>query len=91
MADWRKLTIQVLLADGKIDNTEVKFLKKELWADKKIDEDVGPPEISSPACSSYDTQKSVGAASNKSHDRGLSGGLHPSVRRGPRKREAPEG
>ena len=39
MADWRKLTIQVLLADGKIDNTEVKILKKELWADKKIDED----------------------------------------------------
>jgi hydrogenase maturation factor HypE len=39
MADWRKLTIQVLLADGVIDTTEVKILRKELFADKKIDAD----------------------------------------------------
>jgi uncharacterized tellurite resistance protein B-like protein len=39
MADWRKLTVQVLLADGKIDDTEVKILRKELWADGKIDKD----------------------------------------------------
>jgi tellurite resistance protein len=39
MADWRKLAVAVLLADGKIDDNEVKVLKKELWADGKIDED----------------------------------------------------
>ena len=37
MADWRKLAINTLLADGKIDDDEVKALKKELWADDKID------------------------------------------------------
>jgi uncharacterized tellurite resistance protein B-like protein len=39
MADWRKLAIGAILADGKIDETEVKVLKKELWADGKIDRD----------------------------------------------------
>jgi uncharacterized membrane protein YebE (DUF533 family) len=39
MADWRKLVINAILADGKIDETEVKVLKKELWADGKIDRD----------------------------------------------------
>jgi uncharacterized tellurite resistance protein B-like protein len=39
MADWRKFAIEALLADGKIDETEVKILKKELWADGKIDAD----------------------------------------------------
>jgi uncharacterized tellurite resistance protein B-like protein len=39
MADWRKLAVQVLLADGVIDDTEVKILRKELWADGKIDKD----------------------------------------------------
>ena len=37
MADWRKLAINTLLADGKIDDDEVKALKKELWEDGKID------------------------------------------------------
>jgi uncharacterized membrane protein YebE (DUF533 family) len=37
MADWRKLAVAALLADGKIDDTEVKVLKKELWEDGKID------------------------------------------------------
>jgi uncharacterized membrane protein YebE (DUF533 family) len=37
MADWRKVAIAALLADGKIDETEVKVLKKELYADGKID------------------------------------------------------
>jgi hypothetical protein len=37
MADWRKFTIAALLADGKIDDTEVKVIKKELYADGKID------------------------------------------------------
>jgi uncharacterized tellurite resistance protein B-like protein len=39
MADWRKLAVEAILADGKIDETEVKVLKKELWADGKIDRD----------------------------------------------------
>ena len=39
MADWRKLAINTLLADGKIDDDEVKALKKELWEDGKIDDD----------------------------------------------------
>jgi hypothetical protein len=37
MADFRKLSIAALLADGKIDNTEVKVIRKELYADGKID------------------------------------------------------
>jgi uncharacterized membrane protein YebE (DUF533 family) len=38
MADWRKLAISALLADGVIDDTEVKVLKKELYADGVIDQ-----------------------------------------------------
>jgi hypothetical protein len=42
MADWRKLSVQLVLADGVIDDEEVKILKKELWADRHIDkEEVG--------------------------------------------------
>jgi uncharacterized membrane protein YebE (DUF533 family) len=37
MADWRKVAIAALLADGIIDETEVKVLRKELYADGKID------------------------------------------------------
>ena len=39
MADWRKLAMAAILADGKIDDTEVKILRKELFGDKKIDDD----------------------------------------------------
>ncbi len=37
MADWRKLAINTLLADGKIDDDEIRALRKELWEDGKID------------------------------------------------------
>jgi uncharacterized membrane protein YebE (DUF533 family) len=39
MADWRKLAKAALLADGTIDDAEVKVLRKELFADGKIDPD----------------------------------------------------
>jgi hypothetical protein len=39
MAEFDKLAIALTLADGKIDDDEVKILKKELWADGKIDDD----------------------------------------------------
>src|SRR5438132_13764915 len=39
MADWRKLAMAAILADGKIDDTEVKILRKELFGDRKIDDD----------------------------------------------------
>jgi hypothetical protein len=39
MADWRKLAMAAFLADGKIDDREVRILRKELWADGKIDMD----------------------------------------------------
>ena len=39
MADWRQVALSAFLADGVIDDTEVKILKKELWADGKIDKD----------------------------------------------------
>ena len=39
MANWRKVALAAFLADGVIDDTEVKILKKELWADGKIDKD----------------------------------------------------
>jgi uncharacterized membrane protein YebE (DUF533 family) len=38
MADWRKLAIAAFLADGKIDDAEVKVLKKELYEDGEIDQ-----------------------------------------------------
>ena len=37
MADFRKMVITTLLADGKIDDDEVKALRKELYEDGKID------------------------------------------------------
>ena len=37
MADWRKLALNAILADGVIDDNEVKILRKELYADGKID------------------------------------------------------
>ena len=39
MANWRNLAMTLILADGQIDDTEVKILKKELFADKKIDKE----------------------------------------------------
>lgn len=36
MADWRKVALAAFLADGQIDDNEVKILKKELWEDGKI-------------------------------------------------------
>ena len=36
MADWRQLSLDAILADGVIDTTEVKILKKHLYADGKI-------------------------------------------------------
>jgi uncharacterized tellurite resistance protein B-like protein len=37
MADWKKVAIDAILADGQIDDAEVKMLRKHLWADGKID------------------------------------------------------
>jgi uncharacterized tellurite resistance protein B-like protein len=37
MADWRKLALEAILADGEIDDAEVRVLQKELWDDGKID------------------------------------------------------
>jgi len=39
MANWRKVAMAAILADGKVDEAEVKVLKKELYADGKIDGD----------------------------------------------------
>jgi uncharacterized membrane protein YebE (DUF533 family) len=39
MANWRKVALAAFLADGVIDETEVKILRKELWADGKIDKE----------------------------------------------------
>src|SRR5207248_11003731 len=39
MANWSKLAIQLTLADGKIDDDEVRILRKELWADGQIDKE----------------------------------------------------
>jgi uncharacterized tellurite resistance protein B-like protein len=39
MADWRKLSVALVLADGVIDDAEVRILKKELWADGHIDKE----------------------------------------------------
>jgi uncharacterized tellurite resistance protein B-like protein len=39
MANWRNLAVTLTLADGKIDDAEVKILRKELFADKKIDKE----------------------------------------------------
>jgi len=37
MADWRNVALRLALADGKIDSTETKIIKKALFADGKID------------------------------------------------------
>ena len=37
MADWRKLAVDLVLADNVIDEAEVKVLKKHLYEDGKID------------------------------------------------------
>jgi uncharacterized tellurite resistance protein B-like protein len=37
MADWRKLALEAILADGEIDEAEVRVLQKALWEDGKID------------------------------------------------------
>jgi uncharacterized tellurite resistance protein B-like protein len=37
MADFRKLALETILADGKIDDAEVRALQKELWTDEEID------------------------------------------------------
>jgi hypothetical protein len=39
MANWRKLSVALVLADGVIDADEVKILRKELFADGVIDKD----------------------------------------------------
>src|SRR3954453_20044902 len=38
MADWKKTAKSFLLADGSIDEREVAVLRKELFADGKIDD-----------------------------------------------------
>jgi hypothetical protein len=38
MADWRKLAKAVLLAGGHIDDRKVAILRKEFFADRRIDE-----------------------------------------------------
>jgi hypothetical protein len=38
MADWKKLTKELLLADGTVDRREVDLLRKELFADAKVDD-----------------------------------------------------
>jgi uncharacterized tellurite resistance protein B-like protein len=39
MADWKKVAIDAILADGRIDDAEVKMLRKHLWEDGKIEMD----------------------------------------------------
>ncbi len=39
MADFRKLALDLIAADGKIDESEIKILKKSLYADGKIQDD----------------------------------------------------
>jgi uncharacterized tellurite resistance protein B-like protein len=39
MADFRKLAIATILADGVIDDAEVRALRKQLWEDGRIDSD----------------------------------------------------
>ena len=37
MADWRKVSLQLALGDGRIDEKEVATLRKLFFADGKID------------------------------------------------------
>jgi uncharacterized membrane protein YebE (DUF533 family) len=37
MANWRNLAMSALLADGAIDEREVEILRKEFFADRRID------------------------------------------------------
>jgi hypothetical protein len=37
MANWRQLAMSALLADGAVDEREVEILRKEFFADRRID------------------------------------------------------
>ena len=37
MANWRQLAMSALLADGVIDEREVEILRKQFFADRRID------------------------------------------------------
>ncbi|MFO0876733.1 MAG: hypothetical protein U0840_05115 [Gemmataceae bacterium] len=37
MADWKKLAKSLALADGRIDTKETQIIKKEIWADGRLD------------------------------------------------------
>ena len=39
MADWRNMSMALIMADGTIGDDEIKVLRKELLADGKIDKD----------------------------------------------------
>src|SRR5262249_44381440 len=39
MADWRNMSMALILADGEIADDEIRILRKELLADGKIDKD----------------------------------------------------
>ncbi len=39
MADWRKLAMTLVLADGEVDDAEVRALRRELWSDGVIDQE----------------------------------------------------
>lgn len=36
MANWRKVALGAILSDGKIDEREVRIIKKEIFEDKKV-------------------------------------------------------
>jgi hypothetical protein len=39
MVDWRKVALSALLADGVVEEHQLKVLKKELWSDGAIEDD----------------------------------------------------
>jgi hypothetical protein len=79
MADWRKMAMSAILADGKVDEGEVKLLQKELkGADGKID-DEGLKFLIELRAAAHKKAKSSGEAVNAAFEKFFSKTVHDHV------------
>jgi hypothetical protein len=79
MADWRKMAMAAILADGAVDESEVALLKRELkGADGKIDEE-GLKFLIELRVAAHKKAKSAGATVNEVFEKFFSKTVHDHV------------
>ena len=79
MADWRKMAMAAILADGAVDESEVKLLQKELkGADGKIDKE-GLAFLLELRVAAHKKAKSAGVAVNEAFEKFFSKTVHDHV------------